>query len=67
MKIFVDTIKCQNHGQCAISAPTNFELDGNGELQYQESFDEENLDDIEDAIDSCPLQAIHLNRETADD
>lgn len=60
MKIFVDKVKCQNHGQCAISAPTNFELDANGELQYQETFDEENASDIEDAVDSCPLQAIHL-------
>ncbi|MEV5437905.1 ferredoxin [Streptomyces sp. NPDC052682] len=60
MKIFVDRVKCQNHGQCAISAPTNFELDANGELQYQEAFDEENISDIEDAVDSCPLQAIYL-------
>ncbi|MEU0049083.1 ferredoxin [Streptomyces sp. NPDC006309] len=61
MKIVVDRIKCQNHGQCAISAPTNFELDTNGDLQYQETFDEENINDIEDAIDSCPLQAILLS------
>ncbi|MES9520534.1 ferredoxin [Streptomyces capoamus] len=60
MKIFVDRVKCQNHGQCAISAPTNFELDDNGELRYQEAFDEENTGDIEDAVDSCPLQAITL-------
>ncbi|MER7480592.1 ferredoxin [Streptomyces sp. NPDC126510] len=60
MKIFVDRVKCQNHGQCAISAPTNFELDADGVLQYQEAFDEENISDIEDAADSCPLQAISL-------
>lgn len=63
MKIVVDTAKCQNHGQCAISAPTNFELDAEGRLQFQESFDEENLYDIEDAVDACPLQAISLNRD----
>lgn len=62
MKISVDRIKCQNHGLCAISAPSHFELDTAGELQYHESFDEEHIDDIEDAIDSCPLQAIVLNR-----
>ncbi|MEU8894182.1 ferredoxin [Streptomyces sp. NPDC048442] len=61
MKIVVDAGKCQNHGQCAISAPTNFELDTNGKLQYREAFDEENIIDIEDAIDACPLQAIFLN------
>lgn len=63
MKIFVDRSKCQNHGLCAISAPANFELDTDGELQYHESFDEEHIDDIEDAIDSCPLQAILVNRD----
>ncbi|MFJ6694979.1 ferredoxin [Streptomyces sp. NPDC091272] len=66
MKIVVDAGKCQNHGQCAISAPTNFELTAGGELQYQESFDEENIADIEDAIDACPLQAIFLNQDARD-
>ncbi|MGW0704207.1 ferredoxin [Streptomyces sp. NPDC002867] len=65
MKIFVDQAKCQNHGLCAISAPDHFELDTNGELQYEESFDEENIEEIEDAIDSCPLQAIVLSRDAA--
>lgn len=60
MKIAVDRLKCQNHGQCAISAPENFELDADGQLRYQESFDEENTDDVEDAIDSCPVQAISM-------
>jgi ferredoxin len=58
VKIVVDRAKCQNHGQCAISAPANFELGADGELQYQESFDEEDINDVEDAIDSCPVQAI---------
>lgn len=60
MRIVVDKVRCQNHGQCAISAPTNFELGTDGELKYRESFDEANVDDIEDAIDSCPVQAIVL-------
>jgi ferredoxin len=66
MKVLVDRVKCQNHGQCAISAPSNFELDADGQLRYQESFEEENSDDIEDAIDSCPLQAIVLQGDAAD-
>lgn len=65
MRIVVDQAKCQNHGLCAISAPANFELGADGELQYHESFDEENIDDIEDAVDSCPLQAIILSRDAA--
>ncbi|WP_234428174.1 ferredoxin [Streptomyces badius] len=65
VKIFVDRDKCQNHGLCAISAPASFQLDTDGELQYQESFDDEHIDDIEDAIDSCPLQAILLHPDAA--
>ncbi|MFF7928618.1 ferredoxin [Streptomyces mirabilis] len=65
MKITVDEVKCQNHGLCAISAPDHFELDADGKLAYQETFDEENLDAIEDAIDSCPLQAIVMDRDAA--
>ncbi|GAB3552403.1 ferredoxin [Actinopolyspora lacussalsi] len=65
MKIVVDQVKCQNHGLCAISAPANFALDTDGKLQYHESFNEENIDDIEDAVDSCPLQAITLSRDAA--
>lgn len=65
MKIFVEMAKCENHGQCAISAPNNFELDSDGNLRYQESFGEEDLHDIEDAIDSCPLQAISLDRDAS--
>ncbi|MFC8361652.1 ferredoxin [Streptomyces griseorubiginosus] len=60
MKIFVDRVKCQNHGQCAISAPNNFELDAEGVLQYRETFDGDDIGDVEDAVDSCPLQAIQL-------
>ncbi|MGW2426497.1 ferredoxin [Streptomyces sp. NPDC001709] len=65
MKITVDEVKCQNHGLCAISAPDHFELDADGKLTYQKTFDEENLDAIEDAIDSCPLQAIVMDRDAA--
>jgi ferredoxin len=67
VKILVDKVKCQNHGQCAISAPANFELDAEGELRYHESFDEGNVDDIEDAMDSCPVQAIVLSTDASDD
>lgn len=65
MKINVDETKCQNHGLCAISAPDHFELDADGKLTYQKAFDEESLDAIEDAVDSCPLQAIVMDRDAA--
>lgn len=60
MKINVDRAKCQNHGQCAISAPDHFELDGSGELRYQDRFSDQDRSEVEDAADSCPVQAITL-------
>lgn len=66
MKIIVDRMRCQNHGQCAISAPSHFELDADGKLEYQEAFSDEHLSDIEDAVDSCPVQAIVLSSDPVD-
>lgn len=66
MKIVVDMAVCQNHGQCAISAPDNFELDVQGKLNYNEAFDDDSLVEIEDAVDSCPVQAILLSPNVAD-
>ncbi|WP_372493434.1 ferredoxin [Janibacter melonis] len=61
MRILVDMSKCQNHGQCTISAPDYFELNDQGELQHRTEFDQEDLGDIEDAADSCPMQAIVID------
>ena len=58
MKVIVDRTKCDNHGQCTFSAPTVFRLDDNGILQYEENVDESLRDDVEEAADVCPLQAI---------
>lgn len=58
MHVFVDRAKCDNHGQCTFSAPTVFRLDDDGILQYDESVDESLRDDVEEAADVCPLQAI---------
>lgn len=58
MQVFVDRAKCDNHGQCTFSAPTVFRLDEQGILQYEENVDESLRDDVEEAADVCPLQAI---------
>ncbi|MFD3880350.1 MULTISPECIES: ferredoxin [Streptomyces] len=65
MQIIVDQSKCQNHGLCAISAPDHFELDADGNLQYEKSYEEDASEEVEDAVDSCPLQAIGLSRDAA--
>lgn len=58
MQVYVDRAKCDNHGQCTFSAPTVFRLDEQGILQYEETVDDSLRDDVEEAADVCPLQAI---------
>ena len=67
MKVVVDMNKCQDHGQCVFSAPSVFSLDGQGKLAFRAeasgtyvspSLGEDHRDDVEEAADVCPLQAI---------
>ena len=68
MRITVDLNKCQDHGQCVFSAPAVFALDDQGKLDFRneasgssytsEDLDESLRDDVEEAADACPLQAI---------
>lgn len=67
MRVTVDLNKCQDHGQCVFSAPAVFSLDDNGKLAFRleatgsytsEDLDESLRDDVEEAADVCPLQAI---------
>ncbi len=69
MRIVVDLAKCQDHGQCVYSAPEVFSLDENGRLSFRAEtsgtyvsadLDESLLDDVEEAADACPLQAIEV-------
>jgi ferredoxin len=60
MQVVVDMNKCQDHGQCAFSAPEVFQLDQDGHLVYDGEPDDALREDIEDAADVCPLQAITL-------
>ena len=69
MRVSVDLNKCQDHGQCVFSAPAVFSLDDNGKLAFRqeatdvytsEDLDESLRDDLEEAADVCPLQAITL-------
>ena len=58
--IDVDRSLCDNHGQCAIAAPDVFRMNVDGELEYEATFDDGLLDEVEEAIDVCPVQAIFL-------
>ena len=58
--IDVNRSLCDNHGQCAIAAPDVFRMNSEGILEYEATFDDALLDEVEEAIDVCPVQAIFL-------
>jgi len=73
LRITVDLKKCNDHGQCVFSAPAVFSLDDEGKLSFRRTagsgstaadtymsgeLDESLRDDVEEAADACPLQAI---------
>lgn len=58
MKITVDRAKCQNHGQCAIAAPDVFQMDDEGELVFEGEPSDDRYDEVDEAADVCPVQAI---------
>ncbi|MDQ0687810.1 ferredoxin [Streptomyces sp. NPDC054884] len=60
MKVVVDMNKCQDHGQCVFAAPDVFSLDDDGRLAYVPDADEALRDEVEEAADVCPLQAIRI-------
>lgn len=61
MKLTVDLAKCQNHGQCAIAAPDVFSMDDEGELVFDPQPSDDLYDEVEEAADVCPVQAILLD------
>ncbi|MCK1820098.1 MULTISPECIES: ferredoxin [Streptomyces] len=60
MKVVVDMNKCQDHGQCVFAAPDVFSFDDAGHLAYVPDPDEALRDEVEEAADVCPLQAIRI-------
>lgn len=58
MKVSVDFSLCQDHGQCAIAAPSVFRLDDDGKLQFDAAPPDSERDFVEEAADVCPVQAI---------
>lgn len=62
MRVHVDLDRCEANGLCVLAAPEVFELDDNQKLHYEVSPDEELWPDVEDAAQSCPVQAIMLTR-----
>ncbi len=60
IKVEVDMSKCQHYGQCVFEAPTVFKLNAEDKLEYVAEVDDSELDNIEAAVDICPMQAIRI-------
>ncbi|MEU4038280.1 ferredoxin [Streptomyces collinus] len=60
MKVVVDMNKCQDHGQCVFAAPDVFQLDADGHLGYVAEPADALREEVEEAADVCPLQAIRI-------
>ncbi|MFF8593918.1 ferredoxin [Streptomyces sp. NPDC015220] len=60
MKVVVDMNRCQDHGQCVFAAPDVFRFDDAGRLAHVPDPDDALRDEVEEAADLCPLQAIRI-------
>ena len=60
IKIEVDMDLCQHYGQCVFEAPNLFSLNDDDKLDYHAEADESERDNVEAAVDVCPMQAIRI-------
>ncbi|WP_202864724.1 ferredoxin [Micromonospora endolithica] len=52
---------CERYGHCCFEAPTVFELDDDGELQYRSDVTDVDAGQLHAAARACPVQAITLD------
>jgi len=60
LDVAVDMDLCDGHGQCEFAAPAVFQLDDEGELQFDAHPDASERGRVEQAVRLCPVQAIRL-------
>lgn len=60
IKIKVDMDLCQHYGQCVFEAPNVFKLNEDDKLEYLAEADDSERENVESAIDVCPMQAIRI-------
>jgi ferredoxin len=61
MRVNVDFDRCASTGTCVELVPDVFEIRDDGYLYLiEEAPDESRRDDIQEAVDSCPTEAISI-------
>ena len=64
MRVIVDRDLCESNGVCEGLAPTVFQIDDDDVLQILEEHPDESLRaKVQDAVRSCPKQALSLEEE----
>ena len=59
MKLRIDNDRCLRCGMCAATEPDVFVFNDDGDIEVkEENINEENKELVEQAKDSCPVQAI---------
>ena len=60
-RVVVDRDRCVGSGACEMLAPDVFEVDDDGVLVvHRAEVDGDELNDVEDAVQACPVQALAL-------
>jgi ferredoxin len=60
-KVGVDIDLCQGHAMCELEAPDYFRVPKRGEVEIlQESGPDEDRDEVQNAVDMCPTQALFI-------
>lgn len=60
MKIVVDLNRCQGYAQCVYAAPDVFQLKGVEILAYDPAPSDQWRDEVERAVQACPVRAISV-------
>ncbi|WP_213571445.1 ferredoxin [Rhodococcus sp. USK13] len=63
-RVFVDASKCQLYGICVVTQPDVFDIptDNSALTILRATVGDDEIDDVEDAVRSCPAQALSLKR-----
>lgn len=59
MKVYVDQETCIGCGLCCETCDTVFRMNDQDKAEACQEADPSNRDDVQSAIDNCPVSAIH--------
>lgn len=61
MRVRVDLVRCDAHGECTMAAPEVFSLDDDDLLHFDVAPDPSLRPKLERAVRACPTQAVTID------